>query len=277
MVSNLPTVSRETLSTFLQIAPNPHQITESSLIRHVRNKCNRNQPQRRKACNQCASDKARCSLRRPSCSRCQTRGIHCQYTAAEEPNTPRSGAGELRIEEEDMPDFSTTEVLNTFQPQLFQSAFDPNLFDAFFSDLPPWSSVLPSDLALRSLQNSGTSGQEAASCDNSRRPSLQLQNPPRFSSAALANHSMELIFRVLRTWPCMLAEEFQVPPLFHFTHFAQPESLPRSLATCISLAKMWNGHYAGAQEMVRSTVLKELDLIVQSVSARTYIYIPLQF
>lgn len=88
------------------------------------------------------------------------------------------------------------------------------------------------------------------------------------NSVALTNHSMELIFRVLRTWPCMLAEEFQSPPLFHFTHLAQSESLPRPLATCISVAKMWNGHYAGAEEIVRSTVLKELDSIVQSVSAR---------
>lgn len=77
---------------------------------------------------------------------------------------------------------------------------------------------------------------------------------------------MELIFRVLRTWPHMLAEEFQLPPIFHSTQFASQVEMPRPLATCITLVKMWHGQCAGAEGLVRDTILRELDLIIRQVS-----------
>ncbi|KAJ6031018.1 hypothetical protein N7540_001750 [Penicillium herquei] len=243
-------------------------------------KCNRNQSQRRKACHQCVSSKAKCNLKRPSCSRCHLRGVICQYTTSEEPNTPVFEATELSIEE-NIPSLSTPDISNIFQSQPLQAIFDPNLFDTFFSDLGPCSSVSPSDLVLQSSENMNP--EEVIPCGNNNRFSSpeyeppdrtsfsQLQNYSEVSSAALANHSMELIFRVLRTWPRMLAEEFQIPPIFHFTHFAQYNALPRPLATCMTLVKMWNGQCAGAEEIVRTTILKELDLIVHSVSLDAYI------
>ncbi|KAJ5691540.1 hypothetical protein N7488_012275 [Penicillium malachiteum] len=199
------------------------------------------------------------------------RGVICQNTTSEEPNTPVFEASELPIEE-DIPRLSTPDISNIFQPQLCQSIFDPNIFDTFFSDLGPCSSVLPSNFVMPSSEN--MNGQEVTwnknRCISPERESSdrtsfsQLQTHPELGPAALANHSMEFIFQVLRTWPRMLAEEFQLPPIFHVTHFAQYEALPRPLATCVTLAKMWNGQCAGAEEMVRSTILTELDLIVHS-------------
>lgn len=76
---------------------------------------------------------------------------------------------------------------------------------------------------------------------------------------------MELIFRVLRTWPKMLAEEFQAPPLFHATQLTPGTKLPLPLATCITLTKMWNGTCEGAEDLVRKTILHELGNLVDRV------------
>ncbi|KAJ5679366.1 hypothetical protein N7462_007610 [Penicillium macrosclerotiorum] len=73
---------------------------------------------------------------------------------------------------------------------------------------------------------------------------------------------MDLIFRVLRTWPKMLAEEFQVPPLFHPSQIIPTKKLPQPLANCITLAKTWHGQCAGSEELVRKTIMRELDSIV---------------
>ena len=50
----------------------------------------------------------------------------------------------------------------------------------------------------------------------------QSESTSKPKCVALANHSMELILRVFRTWPQMLAEGFQLPSIFHSTHFASP-------------------------------------------------------
>ncbi|OKL55961.1 hypothetical protein UA08_08586 [Talaromyces atroroseus] len=198
----------------------------------------------------------------PPCSRCYMRGITCQYTSsrgAEEPDAPAN-------ESSDFGSIPSLNAPNAFQPQLIQSTFDPDLFDSFFSDLGSWSSVQPLDLSLRSPQLLDSEG--LASFDHryghisDLAPPSQSQPSSDPSSVALANHSMELIFRVLRTWPRMLAEDFQLPPIFHSTHFALHKTLPRPLATCITLAKMWHGQCVGAEEIVRDTILRELDLIV---------------
>ncbi|KAK2760402.1 hypothetical protein FQN54_002472 [Arachnomyces sp. PD_36] len=88
-----------------------------------------------------------------------------------------------------------------------------------------------------------------------------LDQPTESPKVALAKHSMELIFRVMRTWPRMLAEEFQLPPLIHPTQRSAKE-LPLPLANCITLTKMWGGQCEGSELMVRNAVLKEVDDIL---------------
>lgn len=203
------------------------------------------------------------------------RDIACQYTSTEESNTLTHETSELGIDR----NMITTPSLHkspTFQPHLLQSTFDPNLFDSFFSEFGSCSSIPPLDLALPSPQHIDSEGLtffnyedrqiSSGMCQSNLTLSNQPQFTPQSSSIDLANHSMELIFRVFRTWPQMLAEEFQQPPIFHSTHFSQHDALPRPLATCITLGKMWHGQCLGAEEIVRSTILRELNLIVDRVS-----------
>lgn len=256
--------------------PRANTTTGSSLIRHLKNNCNKSQSQtrRRKSCHQCVADKSRCNLKRPSCSRCSVRSIPCQYTSADTTDTPEIDDNNVRINN-DTPSVSLPEVSLMTQPYEFQSIFDPNLFDSFFSGSDPWDPTQLTSLALRSPQAGSAelfSLNNSSGCDT---PELIRATPPPnplsgspadTNSIALANHSMELIFRVLRTWPEMLAEEFQLPPLFHSTQIAPNKILPSPLANCITLTKMWHGQCEGAEEMVRKTILKELDSIIDQVS-----------
>lgn len=244
----------------------------SSLIRHLKNNCNKSQPQtlRRKSCHQCVADKARCNLKRPSCSRCSVRSIPCQYISADATDTPQADNNEFRVNN-DAPSVSLPETSLMTQPYELQSIFDPNLFDSFFSGPGSWDPTQPTSLALHSPQAANTeliSLNTRSGCDT---PELIRATPPPHplsgspadtNSIALANHSMEFIFRALRTWPKMLAEEFQLPPLFHSTQIAPNKILPSPLANCITLTKMWHGQCEGAEDMVRKIVLKELDSIV---------------
>jgi hypothetical protein len=232
--------------------------TGSSLIRHLRKKCNQPQLQtlRRKACTQCVADKTRCSLKRPSCSRCSLRQVPCEYPyptpdssitsispppGREEINSDPPIQGEASVI---LPEVvvAQTAVL----PESSAPAASANVFDTVF----------PSDSCTWDLSLSG----EINSLIAPRRDSLALvlndsdhiftsdilgdistalvPVPKRTLDSALLNHSMEFIFRVLRSWPRMLAEEFQTPPLIHHTHIADSKRLPTPLANCFTLVKM---------------------------------------
>ncbi|TEY40736.1 hypothetical protein BOTCAL_0424g00050 [Botryotinia calthae] len=211
------------------------------------------------------------ALKRPTCSRCHARNIPCQYTISEEPSTPTIGRYDLSESERIATGSASPNISPPFRPQFLQSAFDPSLFDTFFTDVGTWSPMPPLDLDSLSPQHidySGLSsfGREDGGISELGRlnhiPSTELQSSPESNSIALANHSMELIFRVFRTWPQMLAEGFQLPPIFHTTHFAQEDVLPRPLATCTTLVKMWHGQSIGAEDIVRKTIISELNHIV---------------
>ncbi|KAK9342922.1 hypothetical protein V1522DRAFT_372421 [Lipomyces starkeyi] len=85
--------------------------------------------------------------------------------------------------------------------------------------------------------------------------SLQLTQQPTIPP--LARHSMEFILRVLRTWPGMMANDFQPPPIIHTSQMSKnPLSLP--LANCFTVAKMWDGQLSGAEELVSRTAMNEM-------------------
>ncbi|KAJ5895322.1 hypothetical protein N7495_007013 [Penicillium taxi] len=239
----------------------------SSLIRHTRNNCNKNPSQRRKSCNQCIANKTRCTLKRPTCAGCSLRQIACVYTSSggeqsEQPVSPGIASAPLEFD---------LDTLSSFQPQNLSARFDSTLFEPFFGDLEPWTPIQPSELVLQARNGTGreilplSDSVEFASSEIAfSRSNQQIDRDSGTNSAALVNHSMELIFRVCRTWPQMLADGFQIPPIFHPTHLASQTDLPRPLATCITLVKMWHGQCPGAETIVRDTIRRELDLAMNN-------------
>lgn len=89
----------------------------------------------------------------------------------------------------------------------------------------------------------------------------------------LVYNSMELILRVLRSWPGMLAEGFQTPTLFHHTQLpafwedTASSPVTPQLANCITIAKMWHGQQPGAEQLVQDTILREVDSLLEGFSS----------
>lgn len=222
----------------------------SSLIRHLRRNCNQPRPHsiRRKSCSRCVADKARCNLKRPSCSRCSTRQIICQYPAS----SPDSS---------DSPPESTSAL---------QTADPSSMIEALLADPTSWDMLdteaflsLPSDSALVPTDSAGVYPPELM---NEISSSLPLPRSTAESPAvALANHSMEFIFRILRSWPRMIAEGFQTPPFIHHSHVADTKSLPQPLAKCFTLVRTWQGQCKGAEDMVHQLVMTEVNGLLTKV------------
>lgn len=256
---------------------------ESSLVRHLKNNCNQSNRQstRRRSCRQCASKKAKCNLKQPTCSRCSLRNIDCDYP--KEQSTPASidqtqltgkrATDILQFDNLDK-DTETTEQTLEAHPTL---ETEENLFDSLFSNPSAWPT--PQLSSFTSFLSNTPNTLESLQMSNGGilTPDTELIGGPPLSFSApdstggiipyaLAKHSMELIFRILRTWPEMLADEFQTPPLFHVTQIIPGKKLPYPLATCITLTKMWHGTCEGAEELVRKTILQELGNLVDKVS-----------
>ncbi|KAL4964258.1 uncharacterized protein BDV14DRAFT_201036 [Aspergillus stella-maris] len=78
------------------------------------------------------------------------------------------------------------------------------------------------------------------------------------SRSPLCQHSLEFSFRVLRTWPRMMARDLDPPPLFHLTQLV-PERMATPLANCFAIVKMWQGHWGiAAGGLVHDTTVREL-------------------
>lgn len=219
-----------------------------SLRRHLRRNCNQPRPHsiRRKSCSRCVADKARCNLKRPSCSRCSTRHIICQY-----PSSPDSS---------DSPPES---------PSTLQTADPSSMFEALLADPTSWDMLdtnaflsLPSDSALVPIDNAGVYPPDLM---NEIPSSLPLPRSTESPAAALANNSMEFIFRIFGAWPRMIAEGFQTPPFIHHSHVADTKSLPQPLAKCFTLVRTWHGQCKGAEDMVHQLVMTEVSGLLTKV------------
>lgn len=155
----------------------------------------------------------------------------------------------------------------TFGSDFLDSAFSSS--DAWDATQPPNFTIFPSQLVTNAgnIEMSGANRLNSPELIQALAFPFADPEPHRDKvSLALATHSMELLFRVLRTWPKMLAGEFQVPALFHPNQITHDKQLPPALANCITLTKLWHGKREGAEEMVRRTILGELESIVDPVS-----------
>ncbi|KAL2812534.1 hypothetical protein BJX63DRAFT_421752 [Aspergillus granulosus] len=247
----------------------------SSLIRHLRKKCNRLHPQngRRKACTQCVTTKTRCSLERPSCSRCALRQIPCEYPTPDSSATSPLPEGNkpnppLLAEARILPQATQTAALP--EPPvlaLSSSSSSASFLDTFFPPAPcTWDFSLTGGInsLVAPRRDLVLNGSDLLDTNEfiSDISNMIVPAPKRTLDSALLNHSMEFIFRVLRSWPRMLADEFRAPPLIHHTHVADGKRLPVPLANCFTLVKMWHGRCQGSEEMVHRLIKNEANTLL---------------
>lgn len=89
-----------------------------------------------------------------------------------------------------------------------------------------------------------------------------LNNPD--TTPPLARHSMQVLLRVFRTWPSMLAKGYQYPPIFHHS-ISECSDRPVAFANCSTLVQMWYGQHEGSSDIVKETISKELKTIIEKV------------
>ncbi|OJJ97799.1 hypothetical protein ASPACDRAFT_45097 [Aspergillus aculeatus ATCC 16872] len=194
------------------------------------------------------------------------RQISCQYS-----NSFLDSSGSPSPEREQT---TSAPQVNISTPPEPPAADSSSLFEALLADPAPWDLSFPLD-----VNSSLSPCRDPAALvrnDNaqlyptgliSEIPSSLLSPDPIAQSpaAALTNHSMEFIFRVLRSWPKMLAGDFQTPPFIHHSYIADGMTLPQSLANCFTLVKMWHGQCRGAEDLVYRLILNEANSLLNKL------------
>jgi len=75
---------------------------------------------------------------------------------------------------------------------------------------------------------------------------------------------METLLRVMKTWPRTLAKGVQAPIMLHWTA-TDPAIILPPLANCVTICQMWASQPEGSSEIVRRTVIREIQAIFEQV------------
>jgi hypothetical protein len=267
--------SRSTFSTgFSQLISR----TEPSLRRHAKG-CSelKTLNSRRKSCKHCSLAKVKCDLQRPACSRCLLREISCQYVT----DVPVKSVNHLDNRATPVDQQQITGLANEDSGPLEEHQPAAQVTESIIpgpDPLPPFSpeyvdSVEPAAGSSVVSANGNHVAHESSMMtfeidimENQWAPQLM----PTPVTPPLAKHSMEFIFRVLRTWPGIVASEVQLPPIIHISQISN-SSLPLPLANCFTVAKMWDGQRPGAENLVHHTAVNEMTCLF--IEVRTAIII----
>ncbi|KAJ7468697.1 hypothetical protein FB451DRAFT_1257030 [Mycena latifolia] len=189
---------------------------------------------RKKSCQNCSDAKTRCSLQRPNCSRCQVRGLACQYLTMDSPSSA--------------PTTTPANIRDGPSADLAQNPVYPHLATSIES--PPTSQSVPTSESVRI----GSRWLDA------------LIPPPGHTPKNLSSGAVRYMSRVLKTYPkIMLKAHEPLPPIIH-PH--QPNVAQPPLANCRSLLRMWEAKATGSESMVRHTVRREMGKLFEE--HRTY-------
>ena len=261
--------ARSTFSTgFSQLM----SITEPSLRRHAK-RCPelKTLNSRQKSCKHCSLTKVRCDLQRPTCSRCLRREISCEYAT----NVPVKSVNHINDETTPADLQQITDIANRDSGSLEERQSTTKVNESIIpclDSLPhfPLEYVDNVEPAASSgvVFTNGSHFAHESSLSTFETDIVEdqwaLQLTPTPVTPPLAKHSMEFIFRVLRTWPGIMASDIQLPPIIHISQISNG-FLPLPLANRFTLAKMWDGQRPGAENLVHNTAVNEMTSLFLEV------------
>lgn len=119
---------------------------------------------------------------------------------------------------------------------------------------------------------SGTleAGEPELVISDQRRQALLWTAPKTLITGAAPQHAMHFVIRVLKSWPRMMATHdpgLILPPVIHRAQLEY--GMPKPLANCYTLVKMWAGQAVGSRELVQTTILLEVRRLLSDVSGRS--------
>lgn len=216
-------------------------------------------PPRKKACQNCTSSKVRCGLEKPTCSRCRARGKQCRYPA---------GSGDVhRSSPATLDDRNSAEESLSFEPSLADfstiptAAAFPGPVSGYASDIPHiYSQHEPTQTVDTDLNFDYVDLVPMADAEEIRDRWLQ---PYLFTATGqvpklFSPFTVQFLACVLRSYPNHLLDEESLPPFIHPLQLSN-KPMPRTIANCISLVRMWMNRVAGSEAMVLSIVRQEME------------------
>lgn len=230
---------------------------------------------RKKACNSCATSKVRCNLQKPVCSRCQLTGRPCTYpsSASDQGSRPT----EVNSAGVEGPDVSYSNATGLVTPHLDSPVEvpipvpyepSPTRTTAWYPSnqsqrlvASPWPDNYGLDFTAIDLVPSTNAGDIR---DRWMRPYLLPTGGGDHVPKIYQPFTMHYISRILSTYPRCMLEDGGVPPIIHRAQL-DGQRMPRALANCYSLVRMWVQAAPGSEEMVVSTLEKEMKRLTEEV------------
>ncbi|KAJ7352682.1 hypothetical protein DFH08DRAFT_913423 [Mycena albidolilacea] len=184
---------------------------------------------RKKACLKCSEAKARCSLQRPMCSRCQGRGLECHWFNPDSPDTNGASA---------VIDYAAVGESNTSFPASVLAVEELR-----YSSTP----IEPSPTTLESARI-GSRWMDA------------LIPPPGRIAKTFTSQTIQYISRILKSYAKTIVKDDALPPIVHLFQPAAPRQL---LVNCRTLLRMWENRAPGSESLVRETILREMNRLFE--------------
>ncbi|KAK3297134.1 uncharacterized protein B0H64DRAFT_119087 [Chaetomium fimeti] len=239
----------------------------SSLVRH-RKRCvgGVRAPSRQKACRQCTSAKVRCDLQHPTCGRCLARSFHgCEYaprnaSAVAPPPAPLPLPTATNDEFSREDDDGQADTVSSLTAPVWDEG-DRSTRAATDDNTP--LSAPDTDSHVETLLSHIPEGIPPELVVSQERRQILLGKAPGTPNHDLVvRHTMHFTIRVLRSWPRMMAAHHtaQLPPPIHRLQLV--DGVPTPLANCYALTKMWSEHTDGSRELVKNTILHEIERLL---------------
>ncbi|PLN79351.1 hypothetical protein BDW42DRAFT_201674 [Aspergillus taichungensis] len=226
-------------------------------------------PPRKKACQSCTKSKVRCSLDRPVCSRCRVSGRACVYPALSgDSDSGPAEANHTAIEYQTCESFPDASVLGTPSidplPNMPIPLAPSTSGSIWHSPIPPHRHVETggSDQPACSFNFADISLVPSANAGDIRDRWLRPYILPPLGQEEIPKvyhpFTLQYISRVLATYPRFMLKDGGLPPIIHWAQITGRE-MPRSLANCYSLVRLWDQAVPGSETMVIGTVEREME------------------
>ncbi|KAE8153603.1 hypothetical protein BDV25DRAFT_21824 [Aspergillus avenaceus] len=237
----------------------------SERSRHTR------RPPRKKACNNCTKSKVRCSLERPVCSRCRSTGRTCEYPTSSPPNPQASNRDPAAS-------YLDTDICTT--PRLGPVPSMPIALPFSATPSSIWSprDLPPRNLAQRAQRTEGLDLSEvelvpSANAEDIRDRWLRPYILPPLGHEEIPKvyhpFTLQFISRILSTYPRVMLQNGGIPPIIHHAQ-VEGTKMPRGLANCYSLVRLWLQAAPGSETMVMDTLEKEMERLYEEPLEHDY-------
>lgn len=222
-------------------------------------------PPRKKACQSCTDSKVRCGLEKPTCSRCRARGKQCRYPAGSgdvHQSSPMVSSEQISADESltfglSPANLSATSTVTAFSSPVSGHPSDiPRIYSQHES-----TQTVDTDLNFDHIDLVPMIDAEKIR-DRWLQPYLLTateQVPKLFNP-----FTVQFATCVLRSYPNHLLDEKSLPPFIHPLQL-NSKAMPRTIANCFSLVRMWMNRVAGSEAIVLSTVRQEMERLSREV------------